>query len=442
MQKERRERFLNVRELGNYLARASMGEPYGLGDHGVGVSESGVGVSEEMLAKVNQVRSQVLGQCEFSQDSAPASQDGNGREWSLPMVLTRDHLVTWCLGEVPLVGDDAIEFYSVEGLATDAALIDDICEFLKFDGTKYDLHLAPTDRAAADLIRRAVTQGPRAYLKRADAAPRTPTRAAAGAAAGQPPVWTEDAEAMAPLMVPAEGSSGKSKYFCNLAFKVKWGIRIAHNGVEVDLTPRGALLYKLNFNKLKKSVRKFNALLQAGGKRGKMPIRFVTSVQAAKLAEKNTKKRRARTNTEKVKELASELSVMRSSRRHRTRQLGQARSQLAASKSRLSAIRAWLEATVADDYDGLSDVQGLAATVNSQLKFAKRGDPGQKWEKARQALLRELFEGHGDGLDLPDIDVGGSSDSFSDDSDDDSNDDSDSDARSLATAEEEPQEDD
>jgi hypothetical protein len=67
-----------------------------------------------------------------------------------------------------------LTYFKIKGLATDSTHTEDVAELLKFEGTKYDSALPAPDREAANLLRRAVTLGPQAYIKREEGA--TPTR--------------------------------------------------------------------------------------------------------------------------------------------------------------------------------------------------------------------------------------------------------------------------
>ena len=117
-----------------------------------------VSISDEKLAEINTARQQILGRCEFK-DMADADM------LSLPLTLTKAHVTTWCLGELP-INEDTKPFFKIMGFATDSTHADDVADLLKFEGTKYDTSLSGDDRAAADLLRRAVTRGPQEYLVR------------------------------------------------------------------------------------------------------------------------------------------------------------------------------------------------------------------------------------------------------------------------------------
>ena len=204
-------------------------------------------ISDAKLIQINEMRKQVFDAREFGE--------------ALPLVLNKAHLVTWCFGELPITGDSK-EFFKIKGFATESTRADDVAEFLKFGGTKYDKHLAPADREAADLLRRAITCGPDVYVKHCDAPGASPTRRRGP----DRPMWVEDSELLDKLM--ATNEKGKSKYLCDTAFNHRIGIRIMRvDGSEVDLTRRGAIVYQYTHAKLVKSIVKFNALLADTAKR-------------------------------------------------------------------------------------------------------------------------------------------------------------------------------
>ena len=155
--------------------------------------------------KAEVARQQILGRCEFK-DMADADM------LSLPLTLTKAHVTTWCLGELP-INEDTKPYFKIMGFATDSTHVDDVADLLKFEGTKYDTSLSGDDRTAADLLRRAITRGPQEYLKPAPQreAAVTGPRASPGRAR-----WVEDSETLDKLFVEKE--PGKPKYLCDTAF--------------------------------------------------------------------------------------------------------------------------------------------------------------------------------------------------------------------------------
>ena len=308
---------------------------------------------------------------------------------SLPQELSKAQLITWSFGEVPLDNDDALTYFSIKGLTTDATRADDVSQLLKFDGSKYDLHLPTADREAADLLRRSVTRGPPVYLKREGA---TPTR-------GRQPGWIEDSELLDKLMVTKEGSD-KSKYLDDDAFKHRtMGIDILlADGSKVTLTWRGAMLYKYTQAKLVQSVKKLNAMLPASAKRkrGKSKQRFPTQTRLAKRDAKAAKKgSRPRTNTAKVEAMKAELQEVKESREHRTEQRDEARTKSHARKQQLAAVKKWLGEKCFTDFDP-ADLKDLVDGIKPGEKLTRGGD--QK-KKAITLLLKRLFDTDG-GLPL------------------------------------------
>eukprot|EP00966_Prymnesium_polylepis_P219765 5083517-Prymnesium_polylepis.1 len=67
--------------------------------------------------------------------------------------MTKNHIVTWCFGEVE-INEDHLEYFKLHNFVTEASHAEDVAQLLKWDGSKYDKHLPHPDRAAADLIRR------------------------------------------------------------------------------------------------------------------------------------------------------------------------------------------------------------------------------------------------------------------------------------------------
>ena len=139
-----------MREVGNYLARVHL-------DHGNGMEIDETIISDQTLTEINTVRHQILGQCEFKDVT-------DTDMLSLPLTLTKAHVITWCLGELP-INEFTKPYFKIMGLATDSTHADDVALLLKFEGTKYDTSLSGDDRAAADLLRRVITRGPQVYLK-------------------------------------------------------------------------------------------------------------------------------------------------------------------------------------------------------------------------------------------------------------------------------------
>ena len=212
-----------MREVGNYLARVHL-------DHGNGMEIDEISISDQKLTEINTARHQILGQCEFK-DVADTDM------LSLPLTLTKAHVITWCLGELP-INEDTKPYFKIMGLATDSTHTDDVAALLKFEGTKYDTSLSGDDRAAADLLRRVITRGPQVYLK---PAPQPEAVVSPARASPRRPRWVEDSDVLDTLMAVKEGSTDKSKYLCDNAFSNKKAITILHSdGSEVRLTPRGA----------------------------------------------------------------------------------------------------------------------------------------------------------------------------------------------------------
>ena len=63
-------------------------------------------ISDGKLAAINTARQQILGRCEFK-DMADAD------VLSLPLTLTKAHVTTWCLGELPINEDAQIMRHDV-----------------------------------------------------------------------------------------------------------------------------------------------------------------------------------------------------------------------------------------------------------------------------------------------------------------------------------------
>ena len=328
-----------------------------------------VSISDEKLAEINTARQQILGRCEFK-DMADADM------LSLPLTLTKAHVTTWCLGELP-IDEDTKPYFKIEGLATDSTHADDVANLLKFEGTKYDTSLSGDDRAAADLLRRAVTRGPQEYLKPA------PQREAAATAPRASPGrarWVEDSEALDKLFV--ENERGKPKYLCDTAFGKRKAITILHtDGSEVKLTWRGALVYQYTQAKLKASIKKFNTLLAADAKRkrGRAQERFPTEEAQAKRAAKEAKRgTRPRTNTAQVTQANEKLTKALASKQHRTEQRDAARAKYHETKQRLAFIKRELEAGL-----GQFSATGVEKIISKMIKSKPRagGDQKAKWIK-------------------------------------------------------------
>ena len=359
--KLRRERQLNLRELGNHLARVRL-------DHCVDLAISETSVTDDTLTAINTERGQLFGQCEFK-DAA------DGDVLSLPLTLTKAHITTWAFGELP-ISEDTKPFFKIAGLATESTHAEDVAALLTFDGGKYANSLSGDDRVAADLLRRAVTQGPAVYLKPAPGREgASPARASPGRAR-----WVEDSDMLDKLMIEKE--AGKSKYLCDGAFKKRKAITIIHSdGSEVKLTWRGAIVYQYTHAKLIKSIKKFNTLLapEAKRKRGRAAERFPTEATAAKRADKVAKKgSRPRTNTAKVKQAQQLLGEAQASKRHRTEQRNAARAKYHEAKQRMSFIKKLLEKAL--DAHNLSAVEGFVSKMLTG-KPRSGGDQKAKWIK-------------------------------------------------------------
>jgi hypothetical protein len=328
--KLQRERLLNLREIGNYLVRTLL-------NHGHNLVIGEASISDTDLDKINAQRLEILGACEFKNAA-------HGDGLSLPLALTKSHVVTWCFGELP-IDEDTKPYFKIMGLATQATHAEDVAALLKFEGTKYDLHLSGEDRLAADLLRRAVTRGPSVYLK--------PNACAQGAAHASPSRvrWVEDTEELDKLM--PINANGKSKYLCDTAFAKRMSIRIIHDdGSEVELSWRGALVYTYTQAMLVKTIKKLNSLLAdvPGGKRkrGKRTERFVTAERLAKRAAKAAKSgSRPRTNTAQLHAAQAKLEAAISSKEHRTAQRDAARAKAHAYKHKLAIIKTKLQAFLA-----------------------------------------------------------------------------------------------
>lgn len=132
-------RLHNLRDIGNHLARIPL-------DHCVRMPISTDSICDEKLQAINTEREKLFSDCEFEQNA-------------LPMTLTKDHIVTWCFGEVE-INEDHLEYFKLHDFVTDAAHLEDVAALLSWEGSKYDKHLSHADRAAADLIRRSVLRGP------------------------------------------------------------------------------------------------------------------------------------------------------------------------------------------------------------------------------------------------------------------------------------------
>ena len=362
--KLQRERLLNLREIGNYLARVQL-------NHCDELQISEGCIPDAKLIEINETRKKVFEECEFGEETGAP----------LPLVLTKSHLVTWCFGELPIAGDSK-EFFKIKGFATESTRADDVAAFLKFEGTKYDKHLAPADREAADLLRRAVTRGPDVYVKPREAPGASPTRHR-----HMMSMSVEDSELLDKLM--ATNEKGKSKYLCDTAFKHRMGIRImGADGSEVDLTRRGAIIYQYTHAKLVKSIVKFNALLSATAKRkrGKAGERFPSAERLAKRAAKAARRgTRPRTNTAKVEAAQARLAEVCTSRIHRTEQRDAARAKAHARKLQIVAILDKLESMVGE-YE-LDDLKQFVALLTKD-KVSKGGNQYAKLIK----LFRKKLE--------------------------------------------------
>ena len=115
--KLRRERQLNLRELGNHLARVRL-------DHCVDLAISETSVTDDTLTAINTERGQLFGQCEFK-DAA------DGDVLSLPLTLTKAHITTWAFGELP-ISEDTKPFFKIVGLATESTHAEDVAALLTF----------------------------------------------------------------------------------------------------------------------------------------------------------------------------------------------------------------------------------------------------------------------------------------------------------------------